>query len=208
MPNLVDPVNYDLTRITGRRSWGAKLASKVEDQGNIAANDPTGRSSAGADVETATGRVAMKVSDILASKGNLVITIKPTETIGALSSILRENRIGAAVVSSDGETADGVITERDIAFGLAQHGAGMHAMPVAALMTRAVVTCSPDDDVSLVSSTMLSRNIRHIPVVAEGRLTGMVSIRDLLRVQVGALQQEAAMLRGLVNEVERVPQDR
>ncbi len=81
-------------------------------------------------------------------------------------------------------------------------------MPVAALMRRAVIICSPDDDVSLVSSTMLWRNIRHIPVVAEGRLTGMVSIRDLLRVQVGVLQQEAAMLRGLVNEVARVPQDR
>jgi CBS domain-containing protein len=150
----------------------------------------------------------MKVAEILASKGNLVITIKPTDTIAALSSILRENRIGAAVVSSDGQTAEGVITERDIAFGLAQHGGGMLAMPVAALMTRAVVTCSPQDDVSLVSSAMLSRNIRHIPILEGGRLAGMVSIRDVLKVQVGMLQQEAALLRGLVNETERVPQDR
>jgi CBS domain-containing protein len=150
----------------------------------------------------------MKVAEILASKGNLVITIKPTETVAALSRILRDNRIGAAVVSSDGETAEGVITERDIAFGLSQHGDGMLAMPVAALMTRAVVSCSPQDDVSLVSSTMLSRNIRHIPVLDGGRLAGMVSIRDVLKVQVGMLQQEAALLRGLVNETERVPQDR
>jgi CBS domain-containing protein len=150
----------------------------------------------------------MKVAEILASKGSLVITVKPTDTIGALSTILREHRIGAAVVSSDGQTADGVITERDIAFGLAQHGGAMHTLPVASLMTRAVVSCRPQDDVSLVSSTMLSRNIRHIPVLDGGRLAGMVSIRDVLKVQVGMLQQEAALLRGLVNDTERVPQDR
>ena len=85
----------------------------------------------------------MKVSDILLAKGSTVVTIKPSETIGALSQRLRENRIGAAIVSRDGTMVDGVISERDIAYGLAIHKAELHTLPVSELMTKTVVTCSP-----------------------------------------------------------------
>lgn len=150
----------------------------------------------------------MKVAAILATKGKRVVTIPPTGTIAEMSRLIRENRIGAAVVSSDGSTVEGIITERDIAYSIDKHGAGFHALPVSAVMTRAVYTCAPEDDVARVASTMLSRNFRHIPVVEGHRLAGMVSIRDVLNVQVGELLHETALLRVLAAENDREPQDR
>jgi CBS domain-containing protein len=150
----------------------------------------------------------VKVADILTLKGSMVITIKPSETIGTLSELLRDKRIGAAIVSHDGQTLDGVISERDIAYGLAIHKADLHALSVSALMTKAVITCSPGDDVAKVASTMLSRNIRHIPVEDSDGLVGMISIRDVLNVRLDELQRETAQLRSLAYETEREPQDR
>lgn len=136
----------------------------------------------------------MKVAAILAAKKPAAITIKPTGTIAELSKLIRENRIGAAIVSTDGVTVEGVITERDIAYGIATHKGDMHAIPVSILMTKAVITCSPGDLVSFVASTMLSRNIRHLPVTDGGRLVGMISIRDVLKSHVDELQQQTALL--------------
>jgi CBS domain-containing protein len=150
----------------------------------------------------------MKVADILAVKGAAVVTIKPSDTIAALSQRLREKRIGAAIVSNDGQTINGVISERDVAYGLSIHKVDLHALPVSALMTKAVITCSPGDDVAKVASTMLSRNIRHIPVHDGDRLAGMVSIRDVLNVRLDELQREAAQLRSLAIQTDREPQDR
>lgn len=150
----------------------------------------------------------MKVAEVLAEKGYAVITIKPTETIAELSQRLREKRIGAAVVSSNGEAIEGVITERDVAYGLCVHKANLHAMPVSEIMTKAVITCTPGDDVGIVASTMLSRNIRHLPVQEDKRLVGMVSIRDVLKVRVDELQRETGQLRAFVSLTDREPQDR
>ena len=150
----------------------------------------------------------MKVSDILEIKGSTVITIKPTETIAALSQRLRERRIGAAIVSGNGQTVDGVISERDIAYGLGVHKADLHAMPVSALMTKAVITCAPDDNLGIVASTMLSRNVRHLPVVDGTRLIGMVSIRDVLNFRVDQLQRETGALLAFASHTDREPQDR
>jgi CBS domain-containing protein len=150
----------------------------------------------------------MKVADILAFNGSVVITIKPSETVGALSKLLRERRIGAAIVSDDGQTIDGVISERDVAYGLSIHKAAMPTLPVSALMTRTVIACSPEDDVAKVASTMLSRNIRHIPVHDGNGLVGMVSIRDVLNVRVDELQRETAQLRSLAIQTSPEPEDR
>ena len=150
----------------------------------------------------------MKVADILEIKGSTVITIKPTETMAALSQRLRERRIGAAIVSGNGQTVDGVISERDIAYGLSVHKADLHAMPVSALMTKAVITCSPDDNLGIVASTMLSRNVRHLPVLDGNRLIGMVSIRDVLNFRVDQLQRETGALRAFVSQTDRQPEDR
>jgi CBS domain-containing protein len=150
----------------------------------------------------------VKVAEVLAAKGPRIVTIKPTDTIGALSQRLRENRIGAAVVSSDGHSIDGVISERDIAYGLSVHKGDLHAMPVSALMTKAVITCSLNDDVGIVASTMMSRNVRHIPVEDGHRLAGMVSIRDVLNVRLDEVQREAGLLRAFARDTDREAQDR
>jgi len=150
----------------------------------------------------------MKVADILARKGPAVVTIKPSETIEALSQRLREKRIGAAIVSSDGHTFEGVISERDIAYGLSVYKGDLHTMPVSALMTKAVITCSPEDDVAKVASTMLARNIRHLPVEHDRRLVGVISMRDVLNLRLDELQRQTSMLRAFANHADRAPEDR
>lgn len=147
----------------------------------------------------------MTVAEILVAKGSRVITIKPSDTIAALCECLREKRIGAAIVSSDGQTTEGVISERDVAFALAVHKGELHALPVSALMTKTVITCSPRDSVALVASTMLARNIRHLPVEDQGRVVGMISIRDVLNWRVSELQHQTGLLRAFVSETERNP---
>ena len=150
----------------------------------------------------------MKVAEILAAKKPAAITIKPTDTIADLSKLIRDNRIGAAIVSSDGVTVEGVITERDIAYGIATHKGDMHAMPVSALMTKAVITCAPGDPVGFVASTMLARNIRHLPVKEGDRFVGMISIRDVLKTHVDELQQQTALLFSQAARPAEVLQDR
>jgi CBS domain-containing protein len=150
----------------------------------------------------------MKVADILAVKGRTVVTVTPSDTIAALSQRLREKRIGAAIVSSDGQVFEGVISERDIAYGLSVHKGDLHAMPVSALMTKAVITCAPEDSVAQVASTMLARNIRHLPVEHEQRLIGMISMRDVLNSRLDELQRQASMLRAFASSTGTEPQDR
>ena len=150
----------------------------------------------------------MKVADILATKGSAVVTIQPSASAGALSQLLREKRIGAAIVSRDGQTIEGVISERDLAYGLAVHKESLHALPVAQLMTKKVITCDLHDNLALVASTMLSRNVRHLPVEDDGRLVGMISMRDVLNMRLDELQRQTAQLRTLVHEAARPPQDR
>lgn len=150
----------------------------------------------------------MTVAEILASKGSVVVTISPSETIGTLSQLLLEKHIGAAIVSSDGAVVDGVVSERDIAYALFRHKADLHTLPVSALMTKTVITCSPDDTIAKVASTMLSRNIRHLPVKDGNRLVGMVSMRDVLNLRLDQLQQETAQLRNFVKQTDHELKDR
>jgi len=150
----------------------------------------------------------VNVASILALKGPVIVTVKPTDTIATLSRKLHEKRVGAAVVSSDGQALDGVISERDIAYAVAVHKGDLHVVPVETLMTRAVISCAPGDSVAHVASTMLSRRIRHVPVVDDGRLLGMISIRDVLNQRLDDLQRQTAMLRNLAVQMDVPPQDR
>lgn len=137
----------------------------------------------------------MKVSNVLEVKGTDVFTVRPEETINTLSHRLRALRVGAIIVSSDGSTVDGIISERDVAFALAEHGADLLNMKVSDLMTRSVVTCTRDSSIADLMKQMTQRRIRHLPVVENGRLVGVISIGDIVKHRLAEMQTEADVMR-------------
>ena len=137
----------------------------------------------------------MKVADILQSKGPTVKTVRPDVTALELSEQLRAERIGAMIVSADGASIDGIISERDLAYGLATHGSKLPRVTVERLMTKVVVVCSPEDSIAEVMSVMTQRRIRHLPVKSGDRLVGIISSGDVLKHRLGEMQLEANVLR-------------
>ncbi len=140
----------------------------------------------------------MNVEAILRGKGRAVATIRPDQTITAALAALRERNIGALVVSEDGEGVDGIISERDIVHGLAERGSALLALNVAAVMTRRVTTCDPADSVADLMAEMTNRRVRHLPVVHDGRLVGIVSIGDLVKNRLDEIEYEARSLRSFI----------
>ncbi len=141
---------------------------------------------------------AMKVSDILKDKGSTVKAIQATESIFTLAQRLKAEGVGAMVVIAPNGHLDGIISERDIANGLASHGEALPRMLVGDLMTRAVITCGPDDAISAVAKIMTQRRFRHMPVEKDGALIGLVSIGDVLKHRLDELQLETNVLRDFV----------
>lgn len=137
----------------------------------------------------------MKVSDILKAKGSRVETVGPDETALELAEKLRAERIGAMIVSRDGSTIDGIISERDLAYGLAAHAGNLPRVPVERLMTKVVIACSADDKINDVMGVMTQRRIRHLPVKDGDRLIGMISIGDVLKHRLSEIQLETEVLR-------------
>jgi CBS domain-containing protein len=137
----------------------------------------------------------MKVADILKTKGSAVKTVRPDETAKAFAEHLRNERIGAMIVSHDGSTLEGIISERDLAYGLAAYGDRLPSMRVSELMTRVVILCTPEDTIGEVMIVMTQRRIRHLPVKDGGQLVGIISIGDVLKHRLGEMQLEANVLR-------------
>jgi len=137
----------------------------------------------------------MDVQGILRLKGTAVVTIRPDDTIGHLVDGLARERIGAMVVSDDGRTIQGVISERDVVRGLADRGAAVLQLAVRDLMTRQVVTCAPTDSVKQVMAAMTRGRMRHLPVVEDGRLAGIISIGDVVKNRLDEMATEANVLR-------------
>ena len=137
----------------------------------------------------------MTVADILRAKGSNVITVPPTATILTLVHLLKLKRIGALIVSRDGKTIDGIVSERDVAWGLAEHGADLLNLQVADLMTKSVLTCSPDDTTASIARIMTERRLRHLPVETRGELVGVISIGDVVKHRLDEMQVEANVLR-------------
>ena len=140
----------------------------------------------------------MDVEAILRSKGRAVATIRPDVPITAALAALAERNIGALVVSADGEAVDGIVSERDIVRGLADRGGAFLAEEVAAAMTQRVVTCSPQDTVADLMALVTNRRFRHLPVVEDGRLCGIVSIGDLVKSRLDEIEHEARSLRSFI----------
>ncbi len=137
----------------------------------------------------------MKVASILKAKGASVATTPPDATVSAVVWDLRLKGIGALVVSEDGTTVLGLISERDIVHALAEHGARLLGLRVSQLMTRSVVTCTPEDSITTVMALMTRHRVRHIPVVEDGKLRGIVSIGDVVKHRLDELEMEANIIR-------------
>jgi CBS domain-containing protein len=137
----------------------------------------------------------MKVAAILKTKGEHVVTTPPDTMISTIAWELRSRAIGALVVSQDGVTMLGLITERDIVHGLAEHGPALLRMRAAQAMTKSVITCTPEDNVTRVMAEMTRHRVRHIPVIEGGKLRGIVSIGDVVKHRLDELQLEVNVLR-------------
>ena len=122
----------------------------------------------------------------------------PETTIGDAIGVLKAEGIGALVVTSEGESVVGIISERDVVRGLAVHGTGLLAMCVADLMTRSVVTCTPESRVHELMKEMTVHHIRHLPVVHEEVLSGLVSIGDVVKIRLQELEAETNLLRDYI----------
>ncbi len=142
----------------------------------------------------------MRISHVIRHKGDLVVTVTSDATVQRLLEILDEHRIGAVVVSDDGSTVSGIVSERDVVRNLHTAGAGLLAQTVASIMTSDVQTCSPDDDIEDLARTMTERRIRHVPVVVDGKLHAIVSIGDVVKSRIDDLKTERDHLVGYIQQ--------
>ena len=137
----------------------------------------------------------MQISQLLRHKGREVATIPGSESVRTALGLLAEKGIGALVVSTDGRHVEGIVSERDVARGLHEHGAGLLAEPVSSLMTAQVHTCRPNASVHELAQTMTDHRVRHVPVVDDdGALVGIVSIGDVVKARLDELEEERAQL--------------
>jgi CBS domain-containing protein len=137
----------------------------------------------------------MTVNDILRHKGNQVITIEPTATVAAVVHTLVQHRIGALVVTGADHHIVGIISERDIVRVLHETGPAVLDTPVSEVMTRKVVTCERHDTIADIMERMTTGKFRHVPVVEHGRVAGLVSIGDVVKVRVSQLEHEHDAMR-------------
>ena len=140
----------------------------------------------------------MNVEHILAGKGREVRTIGPEATVSDALHRMHDERVGALVVSADGTHIAGIISDRGVMDALATHGTAVLGSSVGSVMTRDVFTCSRDDGVSGIMALMTKRRIRHVPVVEDGRLCGIVSIGDVVKQRLDEIEGEADALREYV----------
>ncbi|GAA3206485.1 CBS domain-containing protein [Actinocorallia longicatena] len=140
----------------------------------------------------------MRISDILRTKGGEVATVPPGATVRELLAVLAARNIGAAVVSADGAAIDGIVSERDVVRHLHERGAGLLDAAVSTIMTVSVRTGAPGDNVDGLRKIMTEHRIRHLPVVEEDRLVGIVSIGDIVKSAIDLLETEREQLVGYI----------
>jgi CBS domain-containing protein len=136
----------------------------------------------------------MRISEILRSKGGEVATIAPDAKVRQLLAVLAEYNIGAVVVSGDGSAIEGIVSERDVVRRLHERGADLLDAPISSIMTSPVRTCAPTDDIDGLRVTMTEHRIRHLPVVRDGGLVGIVSIGDVVKSAIAELETEREQL--------------
>jgi CBS domain-containing protein len=134
------------------------------------------------------------IRQLLRRKGADVATVPPGASVRDALAVLAARGIGALVVSSDGRTVEGIVSERDVARALHEHGAAALADPVSRVMTAEVHSCGPDADVHELARLMTDRRVRHVPVLQDGVLIGIVSIGDVVKARLDELEDERAQL--------------
>jgi CBS domain-containing protein len=141
----------------------------------------------------------MNVQAILSRKGTAVATVQPVATLAQATASLRDHGIGALVVSANGRTIDGILSERDVVRALAAHGGSTLGRDVASAMSANVVVCQPDDTVDQLMAMMTDRRIRHLPVLdTRGELAGIISIGDVVKARLGELELENNQLHDYI----------
>lgn len=141
----------------------------------------------------------MRISDVLRNKGATVATITPETSVAGLLTELSVHNIGAmVVVSPDGVL--GIVSERDIVRKLHEMGGDLLRRPVSEIMTTLVATCGPDDTVDSLSALMTRNRVHHVPVVVDGRLSGIVSIGDVVKIRMEELQAERQQLQDYITQ--------
>lgn len=141
----------------------------------------------------------MRITDILRGKGNEVVTVSPETDVQQLLAVLAEHHIGAVVVSSDGTSVEGIVSERDIVRAIADRGVGVMSDPVSAICTTEVHTVPPDTQTDELMRMMTDKRIRHVPVVAEGALRGIISIGDVVKYRIDELEGERSALTSYIS---------
>jgi len=139
----------------------------------------------------------MLIADLLRHKGSEVITIGPGDSVTQLVSLLTENRIGAVVVVTE-QGMVGIVSERDVVHRLYADGADALTAPVSDLMTTDVFTCSPNDSVDTIGSAMTDQRIRHMPVLSDGQLVGIVTIGDVVAGRIRQLELDRGQLENYI----------
>lgn len=141
----------------------------------------------------------MRISDVLRGKGETVATVTPETSVAGLLTELSARNIGAmVVVSPDGLL--GIVSERDVVRMLHELGAELLGRPVSEIMTTVVATCSPEDSVDSLSVLMTTNRVRHVPVVVDGRLAGIVSIGDVVKTRMEELEREQQQLQAYITQ--------
>lgn len=141
----------------------------------------------------------MRIADVLRNKGASVATITPETSVSGLLNELSVNNIGAmVVVSPDGLV--GIVSERDVVRSLHERGADILRRPVAEIMTTMVATCAPNDSVDSLTALMTTNRVRHVPVMENGRLVGIVSIGDVVKNRMDELETEHRQLQAYITQ--------
>ena len=141
----------------------------------------------------------MSVTQILNQKGRDVITCDPSETVHTVAQTLGKKRIGAVVISSGKGHIDGIVSERDIVRAIGELGAAALEKPVSSIMTKNVRHCTDDDTETELMALMTQHRIRHLPVVANGKLAGMISLGDVVKFRIEAIERDAADMKAYIS---------
>lgn len=128
-----------------------------------------------------------------------ILSVKPTERVQAVTELLAKHRIGAVIVSRDGEIVDGILSERDIVRALGTRGASVLGETAADLMTQVVIGCKPEDPALAVLETMTEGRFRHMPVIEDSRMIAVISIGDVVKARLKEIQLENAALTDMIS---------